>query len=210
MYTLYFAPGACSLAPHIMLNECHAAYTLDKVNLKTKETKSGLNFLQINPKGSVPALRLPNGEVLTECAVILQALAYEFPEKELLPLAGTNEHIRCLEWLNTISTELHKGFTPLFAAHKWIENAEGLNQMKNSSRELLKQRLKLVDEHFADERAFLLGREISVADIYLFNVLNWGQFVEVKISEFPFLNKFHQQMSKRPSVEKSFQAEGLQ
>jgi glutathione S-transferase len=208
MYQLFYAPGACSLAPHIILIECGFKYELVKVNLKTKKTQAGEDYLAINPKGSVPALKTPEGIVLTEVAVILQYLADQKPELRLLPEFKTTERYQALIWLNYVSTEIHKGFTPLFSADRTMKTDSAKEELKEVSRELLSIKFDYLSKELK-ERQSLLSSGTSVADFYLFNVLNWGQFVGLKLTNWPVLDQYFQSILKRASVQGALRAEGI-
>lgn len=208
MYQLFFAPGACSLAPHIALCECGFEYELVKVNLKTKQTTDGQDYLQINPKGSVPALRTPDGDVLTEVAVILQFLADLKPELNLLPEFKSSQRYQALIWLNYVSTEIHKGFTPLFSADRLMKTPGGKEELKEVSKEQLRVKFDYLNQHLTSQSS-LISTGVTVADFYLFNVLNWGQFVGLKISEWAGIDQYFQKILARPSVQKAMRAEGL-
>jgi glutathione S-transferase len=198
---LYFTPGACSLAPHIALWETGAAFDLEKVDLAKKQTASGEDFLRINPKGYVPALRLDDGETLTEVAVILQYLADRKPESGLAPALGTMERYRLMEWLNFISTEVHKQFGPLFNPHITPEwKAHQLN--------LLARRFDYLSERL-NGQPYLMGDQFCVADAYLFTVLNWSNFLDVDVAKWPLLKAYLTRVAERPAVRAALQAEGL-
>jgi glutathione S-transferase len=206
MYKLYYTPGACSMAPHILLNELGLEYTLEKVNLKTKLTKSGEDFKVINPKGVIPFLVTPEGKKIGESAIILQFLAHRH-QSALLPDFGTDRYFEMAEWLHYVATDLHKGFTPLFAGHNWIQNTEGLGQLKESTLKILAERLSFVNRSL-ESRDYLIG-ELSLADFYLFNVASWSKFVDIRLDDYPALSRFMSVMSERSSVKKVFEAEGL-
>lgn len=206
---LYFAPGACSLAPHIALIEAGAPFELEKVNLKTKETKAGKDFLAINPMGSVPALEREDGEVLTECAVILQYLAHHYPMKDVFkPEVGSTLYFEHYRWLNFIATEMHKGFTPLFAGPKMLKTAEAIEELKEATLLQLNRKFNLLNEHF-QQSTYVLGDQLSMADFYLYNVLGWGKYVGIKLSDYPHVHDYHQRLEQRPSVQSALKAEGL-
>ena len=189
---LYFSPFACSLSPHIVLRELGYDFDLVKVDLRGKTTSSGENFLEVNSKGYVPALRLDNGEVLTEGPAITQYLADQRPEKGLVPAAGTLERARLQEWLTFIGTELHKGFGALFAP--------GLpDEVKAATRERLGTRLTWTQDQLKG-KAFLMGDNFSVADAYLFTVLNWPAFVGMDLANWPGLAEYHARVGARPAV----------
>ena len=196
---LYYSTGACSLAPHIILREIGLDFSLELVNLRTGQYK-GKSFREKNPKGYVPVLELNNGEILTEGAVILQYLADYKPEKNLLPKTGSMERFRCLEWLNYIATEIHKGFSPLFSDGPEVE--------KNKAKEQLAQRLEFVNRHLSGQK-FLMGEQFTVADAYLFTVVNWSNYVKLDISPWKALQAFQEEMRNRPSVQEAMKAESL-
>jgi glutathione S-transferase len=205
---LYFSPGACSLAPHIVLEEMGAKYDAVKVDLAKKTCEEG-DFNKINPKGYVPALIMENGQLLTEDAVILQYLADLKPEAGLIPATGTLERYRFMETLHFISTELHKGFSPLFGAERMMQNPEGIEQFKNSTKSRLGTRFEMIN-HMLSEKPYIAGEKFTVADAYLFVILNWAQFMKVDTKPFPKMQAYYQTLLKRPSVQKAMTAEGLQ
>ena len=197
---LYYSPGACSLSPHIALAEAGLAYNVEKVDLKTKKTESGADFLAINAAGYVPALVLDNGEVLTEGPAIVQYIADLAPTKKLAPPAGSFERVRLQEVLNFISTELHKSFSPLF-------NPATPEDWKTVVRGLIGRRLDVVEQKLAG-RDYLLG-EFSVADGYLFTVLGWGRMVGVDVAARPLLAAYLARVMARPAVQQAMKEEGL-
>lgn len=197
---LYYSPGACSLSPHIVLCEAGLPHQLIKVDLKTKKIEGDGDFLAINPKGYVPTLVTSAGDVLTEGPAIVQYLADLAPEKELAPAAGTMARVRLQEWLNFISTELHKSFTPLFrnAPAEWQEVV----------RAGLAARLSLVAATL-EKQPHLLGEHFSVADAYLFTVLNWAKWVKLDLSPWPALGAYLARIAARPAVQQALKKEGL-
>ena len=198
---LYFSPGASSLSPHIVLQEADLPFTLEKVDLTEKKTASGADFRAINPKGYVPALQLDNGEVLTEGPAIVQYLADLVPARQLAPLAGSMERYRLMEWLNFISTELHKAYSPLFKATT-SEDA------KQAAREHLANRLEIVEKQL-QAHDYVSGNQFSVADAYLFTVLNWAHFVKFDLTRWPAITGYLQRIAARPAVRAAMAAEGL-
>jgi glutathione S-transferase len=199
---LYFSPGACSLSPHIALREAGLSFETDQVHLGSKQTKSGVDFRSINPKGYVPALLLDNGELLTEGPAIVQYIADKSPESRLAPAAGTIERYRLQEWLNYISTELHKNFSPLF-------NSKAPDEWKQIIRDNLAARFDFVSKHFADGRSYLMGENFTVADGYLFTVLRWTQVVNIDLGKWPLLKAFVERVAARPAVIAAMKAEGI-
>lgn len=198
---LYFFPGACSLAPHIALREAGMTFDTEKVDLKAKKTASGADYLAVNPKGYVPALTLDNGQTLTEAGAIVQYIADQKPEAKLAPAAGTTERYKLQEWLNFISTEIHKGTTPLF-------NPATPDAYKAMATETLGKRYDYLSKHL-EKNQFLLGSQFTVADGYLFTVLNWGKFVGIDIGKWPVLKAFQERVAARPKVQEALKAEGL-
>lgn len=197
---LFIKPGACSLSPHIVLEELGLKYDTEVVDLKDKKTASGGDYLAINPKGYVPALQLDSGEVLTEGPAIVQYLADQVPGKQLAPANGSMERYRLQEWLTFIGTELHKGHGPLFAPGT-------PEDYKPQVREQLAKRFAWVDRQLAG-KDYLLG-SFSVADAYLYTVSRWGQYVGVDLSGLANIVAFQQRMEQRPAVQAALRAEGL-
>lgn len=199
---LYYSPGACSLASHIALSEIGKAFEVEKVDLKTKQTETGADFSKINPKGYVPAVKLASGETLTEGAAILQHLADTNPAAGLAPVAGTLERARINELLTFISSELHKTFSPLF-------NPTSLDEVKTNARTYLDKRLQTIETQLGDGRAYLTGETFSIADAYLFTIVNWTNFVGMSLDAFPKLKAYQARVSARPAVQAAMRTEGL-
>lgn len=198
---LYYSRGACSLAPHIVAHEAGLQIELDKVDTKTKTTQNGGDFKQISPNGYVPVLQLDDGEYLTEATVVVQYLADLRPQSALAPAQGTMARYRLMEWLGFISTELHKGYSPLF-------QPATPEEYKTLVRQKLALRLAYVESRLAG-RQFLMGDAFSVADAYLFVILNWSRATQVDLTAFPNLQAFQQRVAHRPAVRAAMQAEGL-
>lgn len=197
---LYFSPSACSLSPHIALREAGLDFELVKVDLKSHTlVADGSDFSKINPKGYVPVLELDDGSMLTEGPAIVQYIADRKPEAGLAPKAGTFGRYRLQEWLGFINSEIHKGFGLLFSP-------KSSEETKTMSRENLSKRLGFVAEHLA-KNDYLLGNQFSVADGYLYTVLNWGQWTGVDISRWPALVAFQERIGSRPSVKAARDAE---
>ena len=197
---LYFSPGACSFSPHIALREAGIDVDLVKVDLKNRKlVADGRDFTTINPKGYVPVLELDDGTRLTEGPAIVQYIADLKPESGLAPKAGTLARYRLQEWLAFINSEIHKGFGPLF-------KPTTPDDYKAIARQALSGRLAFVAEHLAANE-FLLGNQFSVADAYLFTVLNWGQWTGIDLKEWPALVAFQQRVGSRPSVKAALAAE---
>ena len=200
MLKLYYVPGTCALCPHIVLRECGLDYTLEKVNRDDKKTETGKDYNAINPKTNVPALTMDNGQLLTEVAVIVQYLADQAPDKKLAPPAGTLERYRLQEWLNFISSEIHKGCSPLF-------NPKLNEEAKAALMPRLKQRIGYAAHALAD-REYLMGT-YTVADAYLFTVLRWAPRLGLDLSDWPVLKDYKGRIAARPAVKAALKEEGL-
>lgn len=198
---LYYSPGACSLASHIVLEELGLPYDTEKVDLKAKLTASGQDFLAVNPKGYVPALLLDSGELLTEGPAIMQYLADQAPAKQLAPANGSLERYRLQSWLTFIGTELHRNFSPFF-------NPAATDDWKNVARTALQRRFGYVNDQLAG-RDYLLDSGYSVADVYLFVVLGWGKYIELDVSGWAHLQAWQARVGARPAVRAALQVEGL-
>ena len=198
---LYYSPGACSLSPHIVAREAGLDIELVKTDLKTKHTADGGDFTAINGKGYVPALQLDNGQVLTEGPAIVQYLADQKPASGLVPAAGTFERYRVQEWLNFITSEIHKSFSPLF-------NPASSADAKEAAKAYLAKRFGFIDQHLAG-KSYLMGDTFTVPDAYLFTVANWGQWVGVDIGQWPHVKAYHARVAARPKVQEALKAEGL-
>ena len=199
---LYYAPGACSLAPHIVAHETGIKLELEKVDTKTKAMASGGDFRDVTPKGYVPALQLDGDDgLLTEGPVISQYLADLHPESGLAPPAGTLARYRLQEWLGYINSEIHKNYSPLF-------NPATSEETRKEKIDYLAKRYDLVEQRLATN-SFLLGEQYTVADIYLFVVTNWARIVKMDLSAFPNLLAFQKRVAARPAVQAALKAEGL-
>ncbi len=198
---LYYSPGACSLSPHIVLLEAGFDFELDKVDMPTKKTAGGEEYSSINPKGYVPALRLDDGQVLTEGSVIVQYLADLKPQSGLIPKAGTMERYRVMELLNFISTEIHKNFSPL-----WKPTTP--EEVRVSQIKVLGDRFDILVAQLKNKQ-YLTGDNFSVADAYLFTVMNWANFLKLDLSKWPVLQTYMTRVAARPQVQLALKAEGL-
>ena len=198
---LYFSPGACSLSPHIVLLEAGLPFEKVKTDTKTKVMEDGGDFKTVNPLGYVPALKLDDGTVLTEGPAIVQYIADKVPAKQLAPAGGTMERTRLQTWLNFITSELHKGFSPLF-------NPTMPEEAKAIFRDRIGTRFAYVDKHLADN-PYLMGKNFSVADAYLFVISNWAGPTKIDLSPYTHLLAFRKRMQERPAVQAAMKAEGL-
>lgn len=198
---LYYSPAACSLSPHIVLHEAGLAFEPVLASTKTHKLADGTDYYTINPKGYVPLLELDNGERLTEGPAIVQYIADQVPDKKLAPANGTMARYRLQEWLNFITSELHKGIGGLF-------NPAMPEEGKAVMRAKATDRLKWVDQQL-EGRQYLMGDAFTVADAYLFTVTNWTQRVGIDISGLKNLTAFQARMAARPAVQAAMKAEGL-
>lgn len=199
---LYYSPGACSLSPHIVLREAGMDFEIERVDLGNHLTETGADFLQINPKGYVAALRLDDGQVLTEGAAIVQFIADLRPESGLAPKPGTLERARLQEHLNYIAAEYHKAFGPLFSS-------DASDTAKAAAATNVGRRLDYFERIFADGRSYLLGDTFSVADAYLFTVSNWTKPTGIGLDKWPNVSGFVTRVASREKVREAMRAEGL-
>ena len=198
---LYYSPGACSLSPHIALREAGLPFQLVMASTKTKKLADGSDYLAINPKGQVPLLELDDGERLSEGPAIVQYIADQAPASGLAPAAGTMARYRLMEWLNYITSELHKGFAPLF-------NPATPADYKPLAHARLASQFAWVDSRL-EGHDYLMGDGFTVADAYLFTVTGWGKYVGVDISGLPHLSAYLARVAARPAVQEAMKAEGL-
>ena len=198
---LYYSPGACSLSPHITLQESGLTFEAVAAPTKTHKLADGTDYYSINPLGYVPLLELDDGTRLTEGPAIVQYIADLVPDKHLAPANGTLARYQLQSWLTFIGTEVHKGFSPLF-------NPATPEEYKAIARERVLSRLTWVDGQLAGKQ-YLMGDTFSVADPYLFTVTNWAKLVGVDISALAHLAAFRERMSARPAVQQAMKAEGL-
>lgn len=198
---LYYATGACSLAPHIVSLEADLNVELIRVDTKSHLTADGVDFYTINPKGSVPCLQLADGQLLTEGPIICQYLADQSNNRQLMPAAGTLARYRVMEWQNYITSELHKSFSPLF-------NPTAGAETKALFAEQLKNKYTWLSSKL-EQRPYLTGDDFTAADAYLFVVTNWSKFVGLDLSHLSALQAFMQRVAARPAVQMALKAEGL-
>jgi glutathione S-transferase len=198
---LYYAPGACSLSPHIVARELGIPVELKKVDTKTKTMEGGGDYWKVNARGYVPALELDNGEILTEGPAIVQYLADQKPEAGFAPKPGTFERYRLQEWLNFLTSEIHKQFSPLFKPNTPEE-------YKKIAKENLATRFDWLEKQLAG-RDYLMGKQFTVADAYLFVLINWTKPTQIDLAKWPNLAAFQKRIAGRPKVKEAMQAEGL-
>ncbi len=198
---LYYSPGACSLSPHIVLREAALPFTLEKVDLKTKKTAGGADYYSINSKGTVPALQLDDGRVLTEGPAVVQYIADQKPESGLAPRFGTFERYQLMEMLNYITSELHKSFSPLF-------HADAPADAKAAAVESLGKQFDWLAPRIASGK-YVMGDAFSVADAYLYTVLRWTGLVKIDLARWPTLSAYLALVGRRPKVQEAIKAEGL-
>src|SRR6266850_5474505 len=198
---LYYSPGACSLSPHIVAREAGIPVQLQKVNTKDKSMEGGGDFWKVNPRGYVPVLELDNGERLTEGPAIVQYLADQKPESGLAPKAGTMERYRLQEWLNLLTSEVHKQFSPLFKPNT-------PEDYKPISKQNLATRFDWLDKQLAG-KDYLMGKQFTVADAYLFTVLRWSEPLKLDMSRWPNIVAYIARVAARPKVREALKFEGL-
>jgi glutathione S-transferase len=198
---LYYSPGACSLSPHIALLEAGLPYELVRVDVRAKKLENGDDYWTVNPKGQVPALGLPGGDVVTEGPVIVQMIADQASGRTLAPAPGTSERYRLQEWLNFITTELHKNFSPLF-------QPAFSDEVKGFFRDRLMGKFKYIDGQLAG-RDYLMGQDFTVADGYLFTMLVWADRMKFDLSALPNLVSYKARIAARPKVQEALTKEGL-
>jgi glutathione S-transferase len=199
---LYYSPGACSMAPHIVALE--AGHDLDyvKVDIPNKKTESGDDYWKVNFKGYVPTLQLDNGTMLSEVGVICQYLADQKPESGLAPKAGTQERYQLMEWLNFVAAEVHKQLGALF-------NPKYTPEMREVQLGVIGRRFKPLEEKLADKRQYLMGDKFSAADAYLFTVLRWTDKLKVDLNQWPNIKAYFERVGKRPKIQETLKAEGI-
>ena len=197
---LYYSPGACSLSPHIVLREAQIDFELERVHLGSKKTAIGADYKLINPKGSVPALEIDGGQILTEGPAIVQYIADRAPDKNLAPPSGTLARYRLQEWLNFVSTELHKGYSPLFRSPP--------EEWQAKIKETLAARLDFTARSL-EAQTYLLGQDFTVADAYLFTVLRWSAQVGIDLARWRPLVAYVDRITARPAVRTALEVEGL-
>jgi glutathione S-transferase len=198
---LYYAPGACSLSPHIVLLEAGLPFSMEKVDLKTKKTEKGTDYLTINSKGGVPALQMDDGRVLTEGPAVVQYLADLKPESALAPPPGSFERYRLIELLNYITSELHKGFSPLF-------NPGISADWKAAVLQNLDKKFQWLNAYLGNKN-YLMGDTFTVADSYLFTVLSWSSHFAIDLAKYHALTAYLARVGHRPKVQEALKAEGL-
>jgi glutathione S-transferase len=198
---LYYSPGACSLSPHIALLEAGLPYDLVKVDVRAKKLENGDDYFQVNPKGQVPALGLDNGEIMTEGPVIVQMIADQAVGKNLAPAQGTAERYRLQEWLNFVTTELHKNFSPLF-------NPAIPDEVKAFFKDRIMGKFKYADQKLAGQD-YLMGSQFTVADGYLYTMLRWAEGNKMDLSGLKNLMAYKERIGARPKVQEALTKEGL-
>jgi glutathione S-transferase len=198
---LYYLKGACSLASYIALYESGVPFEVASVDRATRVASDGVSIDKVNPKGYVPALQLDNGEVLTENAAVLQYIADLAPAKKLAPANGTFERSRLQEWLAFVNSEVHKSIGPLF-------NPAATNDVKEFAKANVSKRLDWLESTWGS-RSFLMGEQLTVADLYLFVVFGWVGYVGLDPAKWPNLKRFHERVGARPATLQALKAEGI-
>ena len=198
---LYYSPGACSLSPHIVLLEAGLPYDLVKVDLRAKKLENGEDYLKVNAKGQVPALVMDGGELLTEGPVIVQMIADKVPAKNLAPARDSTERYKLQEWLNFITAEVHKNFGPMFSPVL-------ADDAKAFFKDRVMGKFRFLDGKLAG-RDYLMGKQFTVADAYLFVMLTWAERMKFDLSEMPNLLAYKARVAARPKVQEALAKEGL-
>jgi len=198
---LYYSPGACSLSPHIVSREAGIGLDLEQVDNREKKTKNGQDFWHINPKGQVPVLEIDSGQRLTEGPVIVQYLADQKPASGLVPPPGSIDRYRVQEWLNFVTSELHKSFGPIF-------RPTTPDEYKKISKDNLGKRFDWLNQELAGKQ-YLMGDQFTIADAYLFTVLRWVPRIELDLAKWPNLKAYIDRVAARPKVQEAMKAEGL-
>ena len=198
---LYYMPGACSLATHILLRETGAKFDIERVG-RDKKTETGADFMAINPKGYVPALQLDDGEIVTENVVLHGYVADSKPDAKLAPAHGTRARLKQDELAVYISPEIHKGYSPLF-------NPAITEEGRKAAIERLTSRYNLIEQHLSDGRPYLTGDNFATVDAYLFTVTNWSTPLKIDLSAFPNVMAFQKRVAGRKAVQEAMIAEGL-
>ena len=196
---LYYSPGACSLSPHIALLEAGLPYDLVKVDLKAKKLENGDDYLKVNPKGQVPALGLDSGELVTEGPVIVQMIADKASAKNLAPARDSAERYKLQEWLNFITTEVHKNFGPMFSPVL-------ADDAKAFFKDRVMGKFKYIDSQLPG-RDYLMGKQFTVADGYLFTMLCWADRMKFDLSAMPNLLAYKDRVAARPNVQAALKME---
>lgn len=198
---LFYSPGVCSLSPHIIFRETKTPVTLVRTDIRAKQFDGGANFRDINPLGYVPALELEDGTLLTEGPAIVQYVADKAGAVDIAPANGTLARYKMQSWLNFVSSELHKGFSPLF-------NAAMPEEAKKIARDRLAERFAYLDKHFAGND-YLMGASFTLPDAYAFTVLRWTKGLNIDMSSYPNVIAYMTRVEKRPAVQEALKAEGL-
>jgi glutathione S-transferase len=198
---LYFSPGACSLSPHVALREAGLPFEIEQVDIRQKKMKDGSDYRAVNPKGQVPALRLDDNQVLTEGPAIVQYIADQKPEAKLAPPAGSIERYRLQEWLNFITSDMHKNIGALF-------NPKATDEWKAQQKESLVPKFEFLAKAL-DGKKFLMGDQFTVADGYLYTILRWTRLHHIDLARWPAIVSYMERVENRPAVQAALKAEGL-
>jgi glutathione S-transferase len=205
---LFYSPGACSLASHIILEELQQPYEVAKVDLKAHRVDSE-DYYKINPQGAVPALRLDDGSLLTQNSAILLYLADLAPQQQLIPKVGTRERIRAQEWLAFITADLHKLFAPLFSSERFVSSQDSQAELKSNAIKSIQQAMNIVEHKLKDRDLYAMGEHFSVVDAYLFVMYLWMKHFHIVTNTWPNFSKIMQRVAERPSVQRVLSDEGL-
>jgi len=198
---LYYSPGACSMTPHIILREAHYEFELVRVDIPSKKTADGRDYWQINRMGYVPTLETDDGHFLTEAGVIAQYLADQKPDSGLAPMLGTMERYRLMAWLNFIATEVHKQIGALF-------NPKLTGECREIQLGVITRRLNAL-EKMREGKPYVMGDHFTIADAYLFNIINWSKLHKIDLGPWPNIKAHYERIAARPRVQETMKAEGL-
>jgi glutathione S-transferase len=202
MMKLYYTPAACSLSPHIVLREAELQFDLERVDLETKKFNGAdADYLQVNPKGQVPLLQLDDGDKLTEGPAIVQYIADQKPESGLAPPNGSRQRYRLQEWLNFVTSDLHKSFSPLF-------RPTTPEEFVKITKDALAHKFDYLDQHLSKNQ-YLMGDKFSVADAYCFVIVRWSKYKDIDLGRWPNLTAYMDRVAARPKVQEAMKAEGL-
>lgn len=207
MHKLFYTPGACSMAAHIVLEELGLPYEAMRVDLKS-HTANGNDYYKINPSGSVPALVLEDGSLLTQNIAILSYLGNLDKQHHLMPKAGTMEWVRCLEWLGFINSDLHKAFGSLFKLDSLVTSESAKAELKQNLENNVKKMMTLADKKLKPQ-GFAMGEQFSIIDAYLFVMFQWAKFMQFPVTAWPNYTALAERISQRPAVQRALQKEGL-
>ena len=204
---LYYVPGACSLAPHIILEEMGIPYTAQKLSFED-DSLNRPEYSKINPMHAVPALALQDGTVITETSAIMQYIAEQKPSTNLVPRAGTIERTKQQQYLNFVTSELHPTFGLLWSAETFVKDEKARVDFTNNVKQKIADRLEVFN-NWLNGKTYLMGEQFTVADAYAFTVISWSKYVDVKIDRYSNIPGYLSRVAERPAVLRTLKNEGL-